>query len=376
MIAFNKTYKSSNEEKYILDVLARNKTCGDGYYTECVEKFIENKFGTLKALTTTSCSIALDMSALLIQLEVGDEVIMPSYTFVSTANAVALRGARPVFVDIDIATLNIDVNKIEEKITKKTKAIYVVHYAGISCDMDKLMNLARHYNLLVVEDAAQGVNAKYKEQFLGTIGDIGCYSFHETKNYSCGEGGALLINKSQELVARAEIIREKGTNRSQFFRGEVDKYTWVDIGSSYLPSEVLMAMLHSQFEEIDKINSRREQIYNLYKMLLSELISREKITVQTIPGYSQSNYHMFYILLKTEQERDRLLRKFKEAKINATFHYIPLHSSPMGRKFGYHDDKGLEVTTDVSNRLLRLPLHMYLANDDVAYIAQCLSKNL
>ncbi|WP_432667668.1 dTDP-4-amino-4,6-dideoxygalactose transaminase [Wukongibacter baidiensis] len=367
LIHFNTTYKSKNEEEYILDVLGRKKTCGDGYYTKKVSNFIENKFNTKEALMTTSCSSALDMASILLDLKEGDEIIMPSYTFVSTANSVVLRGARPIFIDIDSDTLNVDVNKLEEKITKNTKAIYPVHYAGVSCDMDKLLNIAKRYNLKVVEDAAQGVNAKYKDKYLGTIGDLGCYSFHETKNYSCGEGGCLLLNKDNELIERAEIVREKGTNRKQFFKGEVDKYTWVDKGSSYLPSEILMAMLLSQFEEMNFINEKRKKIYNSYYEGLRDLEAKEKLRLPIIPAYSKPNYHMFYIVLNSGEERNKLILELKERGIQAVFHYIPLHSSPMGKKLGYREGD-LKATEDLSTRLLRLPLHLYISQKDIERI--------
>ncbi|MCT4566313.1 MAG: dTDP-4-amino-4,6-dideoxygalactose transaminase [Maledivibacter sp.] len=367
MIFFNKPYISKNEEKNIRDVLTNHKTCGDGYYTKKVSKFIEERLNTKKALMTTSCSSALDMSSILLDLKEGDEVIMPSYTFVSTANSVILRGAKPVFVDIEENTLNIDINRIEEKITKNTKAIYPVHYAGVSCDMDKLLEIAKTYKLKVVEDAAQGVNAKYKDRYLGTMGDLGCYSFHETKNYSCGEGGCLLVNRDNLLIERAEIIREKGTNRSQFFRGEVDKYTWTDIGSSYLPSEVLMSMLLSQFEEMESINEGRKSIYDSYYEGLRDLELKEKLRLPRIPKYSESNCHMFYIILNSSEDRDRLMLKLRDRDIQAVFHYIPLHSSPMGQKLGYR--KGdLEITEDLSLRLLRLPLHLYISMNNIKKI--------
>jgi len=366
-IPFNLPFISQKQELYIKDCLKRKKFCGDGYYTEKVSNLIENNFNTKKALMTTSCSTALDMASILLDLKENDEVIMPSYTFVSTANSVVLRGAKPVFVDIDSKTLNIDINKIEEKITKNTKAIYPVHYAGVSCDMDKLLDIAKIYNLKIVEDAAQGVNAKYKNKYLGTIGDLGCYSFHETKNYSCGEGGCLLLNKDNRLIERAEIIREKGTNRNQFFRGEVDKYTWIDKGSSYLPSEILMAMLLSQFEEMNLINERRKKIYISYYRGLKDLELKEKLRLPIIPKYSQSNYHMFYIILNSSEDRNKLMFRLKERGIQAVFHYIPLHSSPMGQKLGYREGD-LEITEDISARLLRLPLHLYVSYKDIEKI--------
>lgn len=367
MIFFNKYYIGKNQYKYINDCFKRNKISGDGFYSKEVSKFIEQKFGTNKALLTTSGSIALDMSSILLDLKEGDEIIMPSYTFVSTANSVVLKGAKPVFAEIDEYTLNIDIDDVKRKITKKTKAIFPVHYAGISCDMDELMKVARENNLYVVEDAAQGVNAKYKDRYLGTIGDMGCYSFHETKNYSCGEGGALLINKSEDFSKRAEIIREKGTNRSQFFRGEVDKYTWVDVGSSYLMSDILAAILYAQFEELESINSKRKRVYNLYYKGLELLQDKGVLKLPFIPEYSTPNYHMFYILLNSEERRDYLMNELRKRDIYSVFHYIPLHNSSMGKKLGYN--KGdLSITENLSGRLLRLPMHNDLSNNDVEYI--------
>jgi dTDP-4-amino-4,6-dideoxygalactose transaminase len=373
MINFNKPFITNKELKYIQDAISRGKLSGDGYYTKKCHEFIEKSFRTSKALLTTSCSSALDMAAILIDLKEGDEVIMPSYTFVSTANAVVLRGAKPVFAEIDEDTLNIDPKDIVRKITNKTKAIFPVHYAGVSCDMDSIISIAKSYNLMVVEDAAQGVNAKYNGKYLGTIGDIGCLSFHETKNYVCGEGGAILINQDGELAKRAEIIREKGTNRSQFVRGEVDKYTWVDIGSSYLPSDILAAMLYAQFENLDEINNIRKSIYNKYLELLRPLENKGLLKLPLIPKNCESNYHIFYILLNTPNERDLLMQELKSNGVHATFHYIPLHSSPMGRKFGYREGD-LPLTEDISARLLRLPIHTGLKLCDVECIVQSIFK--
>lgn len=369
MIPFNKPYITNKEIEYIKDALSKGRISGDGYYTNKCNEFIENTFRTKKALLTTSCSSALDMAALLLDLKEGDEVIMPSYTFVSTANAVVLRGAKPIFADIQEDTLNIDPRDIERKITDKTKAIFPVHYAGVSCDMDKIMSIAKEYNLKVVEDAAQGVNAKYKNKYLGTIGDIGCYSFHETKNYICGEGGAILINKDEELAKRAEIIREKGTNRSQFFRGEVDKYTWVDVGSSYLLSDILVAMLWAQFEKLDEINDMREKVFKSYYNGLYGLEKQGKLRLPFIPKDCESNYHIFYILLNTEEERNHIMDKLKEREIATVFHYIPLHTSPRGLKLGYK--KGdLPKTENLSGRLLRLPMYAELKDKEINYIIE------
>ncbi|MEA4828348.1 MAG: dTDP-4-amino-4,6-dideoxygalactose transaminase [Clostridium sp.] len=368
MILFNKPYITSNEQKYIKDSLNKSKISGDGVYTRKVNKFIEQVFDTTKALLTTSCSSALDMSAILLNLKEGDEVILPSYTFVSTANAVVLRGAEPIFADICEETLNINPIDIENKITKKTKAIIPVHYAGVSCDMDAIMEIAKNNDLKVIEDAAQGVNAKYKDKYLGTIGDIGCYSFHETKNYSCGEGGAILLNDNK-LIETAEIIREKGTNRSKFFRGEVDKYNWVNVGSSYLPSDILAAFLWAQFEKLEEINSMRKDIHKTYYDGLKVLQDKGILRLPIIPKECMSNYHMFYILLNSEKERNYLMDKLKKYDISAAFHYLPLHTSPMGIKLGYK--KGdLPKTEDLSGRLLRLPMYAELKNEEINYIVE------
>lgn len=371
MIPFNKTYFTNNEYEYIKNTLEMGRVSGDNKYTKKCNQLMENKFKSTKSLLTTSCSIALDITAMLLDLKEGDEVIMPSFNFVSTANSVVLRGAKPVFAEICKDTLNINPIDIERKITKKTRAIFPVHYAGVACDMDAIMDLSKMYGLKVVEDAAQGVNAKYKNKYLGTIGDMGAYSFHETKNYSCGEGGALLINKDERLIKRAEIIREKGTNRSQFFRGEVDKYTWVDIGSSYLMSDILAAILYSQFEKLEEIQEKRKLIYNEYYNGLKQLQNEEKVRLPMIPDYCSSNYHIFYILLPTEQQRNDLMDYLKQKKVWAVFHYIPLHISPMGKKLGYK--KGdLFLTEDLSSRLLRLPIYPGLSRDEVGYIIECI----
>lgn len=369
MIAFNKPYINEREEENIKDSLLRGHTHGDGYYTKQIHEFIETTFNTKKALMTTSCSSALDMAAILLDLKEGDEVILPSYTFVSTANAIVLRGAKPIFADICEETLNIDPFEIEKKVTRNTKAIFPIHYAGVACDMDYIMNIAKEYNLKVVEDAAQGVNAKYKGKYLGTIGDIGCYSFHETKNYSCGEGGAILINNDKNLEKRAEIIREKGTNRSQFFRGEVDKYSWVDIGSSYLPSDIMSAMLCAQFEKLDEIQQKRRRVYESYYNGLKDLEKQEKLRCPVISEDCESNYHMFYILLNSEKARNYLIAKLKENQISAIFHYIPLHTSPMGLKIGYKQGD-LPKTEDLSRRIVRLPIYAGLKDEETNYIIE------
>ncbi|MDF2673283.1 MAG: lipopolysaccharide biosynthesis protein RffA, partial [Clostridiales bacterium] len=354
-IPFNIPHYTGKELDYIKAVMETGKICGDGIYTSKINEFIEEKFGAKKALFVTSGSSALDMAALLIGLKPGDEVIMPSYTFVSTANSVVLRGARVIFADIDPRTMNIDPEDIERRITRKTRAIFPVHYAGVSCDMDRIMELADKYGLRVVEDAAQGVNAKYKGKYLGTIGDIGCYSFHETKNYVCGEGGAILINRDDALIERAEIIREKGTNRRKFLLGQVDKYSWVDIGSSYLGSDILAGFLYAQLESMEEINNMRRQRYEFYFKALEDLMRRGFIGLPFVPDGCDMNFHMFYIVLKSEEERNRIMNRLKKNEINAVFHYIPLHLSSMGERMGYK--KGdLPITEEYSGRLLRLPL--------------------
>jgi dTDP-4-amino-4,6-dideoxygalactose transaminase len=372
VIRFSKPFKANNTLKYIEDAFQQGLITGDGVYTS---HFINTTFGSPCALLTTSCSTALDMSAILIDLRENDEVILPSFTFVSTANSILLRNAKPVFADIDEDTLNINPVEINDRITKRTRAIFPVHYAGVSCDMNSIMSIARDYKLIVVEDAAQGVNAKYQGKYLGTIGDIGCYSFHDTKNYTCGEGGAILINKSRELAERAEIIREKGTNRNQFFRGEVDKYTWVDIGSSLLPSDVLAAILYAQFEHLDEIQLLRKQIYTRYYEGLKDLENRELLRLPVIPEDCDSNYHLFHIVLPSEKIRDHTLSELKKLGIMAAFHYVPLHISPMGQKLGYK--KGdFPVTESLSCRLLRLPLYPSLSLSEQDYIIDNLYKIL
>ena len=367
MISFNVPPCVGTEEQYIVDAIRRKKICGDGEYTKRCNTWLEQKTKTKKALLTTSCTHATEMAAILSNIKPGDEVIMPSYTFVSTADAFVLRGAKAVFVDIRPDTMNIDENLIEAAITKKTKAIVPVHYAGVSCEMDKIMELARKYNLAVIEDAAQGIFSSYKGKALGTIGDYGCFSFHETKNLSMGEGGALLI-REQVNVERAEIIREKGTNRSKFFRGQVDKYTWVDAGSSYLPSELNAAYLWGQLESADIIQNNRMNSWNMYYELLKPLADEGKIELPFIPENCVHNAHMFYIKAKDLEERTALIDFLKENEINAVFHYIPLHSAPAGRMYGRFNGKDV-YTTKESERLLRLPLFYGLTPEQVEYIS-------
>jgi len=361
MLNFNVPPYVGKEMDYIQDAIKSQKICGDGKYTKLCNKWMEDKFNSPKVLLTTSCTTATELSAMLLNIKEGDEVICPSYTFVSSANPFVLRGAKIVFVDIRPDTMNIDENLIEDAITDKTKAIVVVHYAGVSCEMDKIMEISKKYNIPVVEDAAQGVMSTYKGKALGTIGDYGCFSFHETKNYSMGEGGALLI-RDEENILRAEIIREKGTNRSQFFRGQVDKYTWQDIGSSILPSDMLAAYLYAQLEKAEEINDNRLKSWNKYYELLSPL--KDKIDLPVIPKDCVHNAHMFYIKCKDIDERSKLIKYLKENQILSVFHYIPLHSSPAGMKFGRFHGEDV-YTTKESERLLRLPLYYGLKEEDL-----------
>lgn len=366
MINFNFPPVVGKEQEYIKEAIQNNKKlCGDGPFTKKCNTWFEEKFNTPKALLTTSCTHALEMGAILADIQPGDEVIAPSYTFVSTVNAFVLRGAKIVFVDIRPDTMNIDENLIEEAITDKTKAIVPVHYAGVACEMNKIMDIAKKYNLYVVEDAAQGVMSKYNGKYLGTIGDFGTFSFHETKNYTMGEGGALLI-QNKDYIERAEIIREKGTNRSNFIRGQVDKYSWVDVGSSYLPSELNAAYLYAQLEEATMINNNRLKTWNLYYEGLKELEERGFIELPVIPSNCEHNAHMFYIKCKDIEERSELIKHLKNNEIVAAFHYIPLHSAEAGVKFGrfYGEDR---YTTKESERLLRLPLYYNLKEEKVEY---------
>lgn len=362
MINFNVPPYIGNELDFIKEAVNSHKICGDGKFTKKCSEWLEKRTNTTKALLTTSCTHAIELAAMLCDIQPGDEVIMPAYTFVSTADAFVLRGAIPVFVDIRPDTMNIDETLIEDAITQKTKAIVPVHYAGVSCEMDAIMQIAEKYKLYVIEDAAQGVMSTYKGQALGTIGNYGCYSFHETKNYSMGEGGALLI-KNSEMVEKAEIIREKGTNRSKFFRGQIDKYTWVDAGSSYLPSELNAAYLWAQLLHADEINQNRMASWNRYHKMLKPLEDRGEIELATIPAKCIHNAHMFYIKTKDIAERTQLISFMKSSGIGCVFHYVPLHTAPAGIRFGrFHGiDK---YTTKESERLLRLPLYYNLKEDD------------
>ena len=368
MISFNVPPVVGNEMKYIKEAIENKKICGDGVFTKKCSAWLEQKTGTAKALLTTSCTHATEMAAILADIQPGDEVIMPSYTFVSTADAFVLRGAKAVFVDIRPDTMNIDENLIEEAITERTKAIVPVHYAGVACEMDTICGIAEQYHLSVIEDAAQGVLSTYKGRQLGTIGDYGCYSFHETKNYSMGEGGALLI-KDPENIERAEIIREKGTNRSKFFRGQIDKYTWMDAGSSYLPSELNAAYLWAQLEVADTILANRMRSWNMYFSSLKELEEKGYIQLPVMPKECTHNAHMFYIKTKDLEERQNLIAYLEAKGIKAVFHYIPLHSSPAGRKYGtfYGEDR---YTTKESERLLRLPMYYHLEKKDIEFVVE------
>ena len=347
-----------------------NHVSGDGMYTNLVSEWFQNKLNLKKTLLTTSCTAALEMAAILINTCTDDEIISPSYTFVSTVNAFVLRGAKIVFVDVEPRTMNIDADLIESAISPKTKAIVVVHYAGVSCDMEKIMEIAKRYNIVVIEDAAQGVMAKYKGKYLGSISELGAYSFHETKNYSMGEGGALVVN-DPKYTNRAEIIREKGTNRSNFLRGYVDKYTWVDIGSSFLPSDILASYLYAQLEISDEILENRMSSWNLYYSELSKLT--DYIDLPFIPHYAQHNAHMFYIKVKDIEERTLLIEHLNNDGVLAIFHYIPLHTSPAGRQYGRFN--GVDrFTTKESERLVRLPMYYQLKEDEVRYICNSIKR--
>lgn len=370
MIDFNRPPYVGKELDYIKQAIDYGKLCGDGEFTKRCSAWMKEKFAVNHALLTTSCTHALEMAAYLCDIQPGDEVIMPSYTFVSTADAFVLRGAKIVFVDIHPETMNIDETKIEAAITEKTKAIVPVHYAGVSCAMDEIMAIAKKYNLKVVEDAAQGVNADYKGKALGTIGDFGCYSFHETKNYSMGEGGALVF-QDQKYQEAAEILREKGTDRSKFFRGQVDKYTWVNYGSSYLPSDMNAAFLWAQLEMADEIDNKRHAIYNYYHEHLKSLAEAGYIEQPFVPDYAKHNAHMYFLKAKDLEARTKLLKYLKEKGVLGVFHYIPLHSATAGLKFGrFHGED--EYTTKESERLMRLPMFYNLDMKDVEYVTQCI----
>lgn len=367
-IRFNVPPFTGKEYDYVRQAVENQKICGDGEFTKKANSWFENRTGTAKCLMTTSCTHATELAAILADIQPGDEIIMPSFTFVSTANAFVLRGGVPVFVDIRPDTMNIDETLIEAAITEKTRAIVPVHYAGVACEMDTIMDIARRHDLVVIEDAAQGVLASYKGQALGSIGDYGCYSFHETKNYSMGEGGALLI-KDPANVERAEIIREKGTDRSKYYRGQVDKYRWQDFGSSYLPSELNVAYLYAQLEMADDINEARLARWNQYFELLKPLADAGKIELQTIPEGCVHNAHMFWLKTADEQECAALREFLKEYDILAVSHYVPLHSAPAGVKYGRFCGED-RYTTKESERLLRLPMYYGLKEEEAAFVAE------
>ena len=370
MIDFNRPPFVGKELDYIKEAVDLGKLCGDGEFTKRCSSWMKEHFQVKHVLLTTSCTHALEMASYLCDLKPGDEVIMPSYTFVSTADAFVLRGAKIVFVDIHPETMNIDESKIEAAITEKTKVIVPVHYAGVACAMDEILATAAKHNLMVVEDAAQGVNAYYKGKALGTIGQFGCYSFHETKNYAMGEGGALAFQDDQYLE-NAEILREKGTDRSKFFRGQVDKYTWVNYGSSYLPSEMNAAYLYAQLEEADTIDRKRHAIYDYYDEALRPLAQAGYIEQPFVPDYAAHNAHMYFIKVKDLEQRTRLIRYLRERNILSVFHYVPLHSSAAGLKFGRFHGEDV-YTTKESERLMRLPMFYNLDMEDAAYVAGCI----
>jgi len=365
-IPFNKPSFIANEREYINQSLINEHISGDGYFTKKCHKYLEDALGVPKVLLTTSCTHALEMAAILLDIKPGDEVIIPSFTFVSTVNAFVLRGAHPVFVDIRSDTLNMDESKLERMITPRTKAIVPVHYAGVGCEMDVIMAIADKHRLNVVEDNAHGLFGKYKGKYLGTFGSLATQSFHETKNFTCGEGGALLINDPKH-VERAEIIREKGTNRSRFFRGQVDKYTWVDIGSSYLPSDILAGILIAQLESRYVIQEKRKQIWDYYLDRLCDWSKANGVRLPVVPDHCDQAYHMFYILMPSLEQRQILIEYLKTKGILSVFHYLPLHLSDMGREFG-GEPGDCPVTEDISDRLLRLPFFNTLSEDEQCFI--------
>ena len=371
-INFNVPPFTGREMIYIKQAVDAQKICGDGQFTAKCNKWIENKTGCEKALLTTSCTHATELAALLADIRPGDEVIMPSYTFVSTADAFVLRGATPVFVDIRPDTMNIDETLIEDAINERTKAIVPVHYAGVGCEMDVIMDIARRHNLMVIEDAAQGIMSTYKGQALGAIGDMGCFSFHETKNFSMGEGGALLM-KDSRFIEDAEIFREKGTDRSKFFRGQVDKYRWVNYGSSYLPSDMNAAYLWAQLELADEITKARMDRWNQYDALLRDLADKGLIEQPFVPDYCTHNAHMYYIKVRDLEQRGDFINFMKSKDVLTVFHYVPLHTAPAGLKYGrFHGEDNF--TTRESDRLVRLPMYYALTEDDVNYICECVHE--
>jgi len=371
-IPFNRPFMVGNELAYIRDAVEQGHLAGDGAYTKKCHAWMERAFRALRVFLTPSCTAALEMAALLCRLRPGDEVILSSYTFVSTANAFVLHGARPVFVDIRPDTLNLDETRIEAALTDRTRAIVPTHYAGVACEMDRIMELAARREITVVEDAAQGVNATYKGRFLGTLGHLGCYSFHETKNLIAGEGGALVLSREDD-VEHAEIIREKGTNRSKFLRGQVDKYSWVAVGSSYLPSELVAAFLYAQLEECERITRQRRGIYDYYAEHLAHLERQGALRLPRVPVECAHNGHMFYVLLTDGAVRHRLIAHLEARSILAVFHYVPLHTSPMGRQYGYKGGE-LPVTESSSERLLRLPCYFSLTRSDQDRVIEAIDE--
>lgn len=369
MIQFNKPPLTGNEKKYVLQAMQSDKISGDGFFGKKCQIWFEETFGCKKALLTPSCTAALEMAAILLDIQSGDEVIMPSFTFVSTANAFVLRGAKIVFVDIRPDTMNIDETKIEGAITDKTKAIVPVHYAGVGCEMDEIMAIANRHGLFVVEDAAQGMMSTYKGKSLGTIGHLGAFSFHETKNYTSGGEGGLFIINDERFLQRAEIIREKGTNRSQFFRGQIDKYTWVDLGSSFLPSEIQAAFLWAQLEKANVINQNRLSTWSDYNKAFMPLQEVGQVILPIVPGHCQHNAHMYYLKLKDLEQRSDFIKHLKANDINAVFHYIPLHSSPAGKKFGTFIGED-NYTTKESDRLVRLPIFYEMSSESIQEIVE------
>ena len=374
-IAFNKPYLSGKEKIYIADALHSGSVSGDGHYTKKVSKFLEEKFSLNKVLMTTSATHALEMAAQLLDLKEGDEVIMPSFSFTSTANAVLKEGARPVFAEITSDTFNLDPVDFEAKITDATKAVIPVHYAGISCEMKQIKEIAAKNDIYIIEDAAHAVNSFYHGEAAGSLGDFGCYSFHGSKNFVSGEGGALIINSSQqELIKRAEIIREKGTNRSRFLRGEINKYSWIGEGSSYLPSDILMALLFAQLEQLDYITDRRKRVFAYYNQHLTKFLDEDFLEgIPTVPADRQSNYHIYYLKFKNQEIRDFILKELRKKGIEAVFHFQPLHSSPMGKKLGYVP-KDLELTEQIAASMLRLPIYPDLTQKDLEYITTSLKQ--
>ncbi|MDI9559943.1 MAG: dTDP-4-amino-4,6-dideoxygalactose transaminase [Pseudomonadota bacterium] len=371
VIPYNKPFIVGKELYYIANAVLNGQLSGNGMYTKRCQQWLKERIDCKKALLTHSCTAALEMAAILCNIQPGDEIIMPSFTFVSTANAFVLRGGVPVFIDIRMDNLNMDESLIENAITEKTKAIVPVHYAGVGCEMEKIMAIAEKHKLYVIEDAAQGLLSCYKDRPLGSIGHFGCLSFHETKNIISGEGGALLIN-DPDVIDRAEIIWEKGTNRSQFFRGQVDKYTWVDIGSSFLPSELIAAFLYAQLEKAEMIIAKRRSLFARYMNQLRPLELKGHIRLPYIDHYCESNGHIFYVLANSLEVRDALMKRFRENDINAIFHYVPLHSSPAGVKYG-RVGSAMNVTDDISDRLLRLPLYFEMTDVEVDRVIDVLS---